>query len=100
MATSRELDSVNSTLDQIIDRVELELKEINAGNTTLDLPEDSFSLAIKSRSSISEISGLDDISCRICYDSHRSVSIVFPCRCKVRDKFRIIIILMINIIYF
>ncbi|XP_033217209.1 E3 ubiquitin-protein ligase MARCH2-like [Belonocnema kinseyi] len=82
MAACRELDSVSSTLEEIVDRVELELKEIKTGNASLDLPEDNFSLAIKSRSAISEISGLDDISCRICYDSHQTAQIVFPCWCK------------------
>lgn len=67
-------DSVGAILEQLVDRVEVELKEIQCGQNVL--PE--------STSSVSRTSGLEDIfSCRICYESHRNVQIVFPCKCKV-----------------
>ncbi|XP_043465886.1 uncharacterized protein LOC122500827 [Leptopilina heterotoma] len=68
-------DSVGAILEQLVDRVEVELKEIQCGENNV-MPE--------STSSVSRASGLEDVfSCRICYESHRNVQIVFPCKCKV-----------------
>ncbi|XP_051168023.1 E3 ubiquitin-protein ligase MARCHF2-like [Leptopilina boulardi] len=78
-------DLIGNILEQIIDKVAMELMEIQCNeNVIRDLQEEKISSStIEMRSSRSRNSGLNDnFSCRICYDSQRNMQIVFPCKCK------------------
>lgn len=77
--------SVASILERIICKIEVETtsdKEISRFATKRKLDDIGMS-SKKSKRARYETVGVEEIHCRICYDSNQQFPIVYPCKCKV-----------------
>lgn len=77
--------SVASILERIICKIEVETtsdKEISRFATKRKL-DDIGTSSKKNKRARYETAGVEEIHCRICYDSNQQFPIVYPCKCKV-----------------
>ncbi|XP_043282761.1 E3 ubiquitin-protein ligase MARCHF2-like [Venturia canescens] len=82
----RENASVASTLDHLLEEVEIECEATSASENiekSVSFDTNDENVARKERIfRRSTASGSSEISCRICYDTNPLIPITFPCKCK------------------
>lgn len=80
-----ESSSVAEILEDIILKIEIELKQKNLSSYANHSEFQTVTASDKETRLLSSDS-VEDINCRICYDPNQELPVVYPCRCKVRNN--------------
>lgn len=75
-------NSITDILDSIISKIETELEQ-----NSLHVHQSGFEdVTISEKRNRLSCDSVEDVNCRICYDHNQELSIMYPCKCKVREN--------------